>query len=85
MTKGNEYGSLRIKLTTIEFLKGMKEAFDASYSKKFTMDEFINQMAAAVEDGDPGVWDIYCTKQIQKHELKEKIEASQLMRKNKNK
>lgn len=85
MTNGNEYGSLRVKLSTIEFLKDMKEAFDASYGKKFTIDEFINQMAASVEDGDPGVWDIYCTKQAQKDELKEKIVNSQRLREKKNK
>lgn len=80
MTNGNEYGSLRVKLSTIEFLKDMKEAFDASYGKKFTMDEFINQMAASVEDGDPGVWDIYCTQQAQREELMDKIRASQQLR-----
>lgn len=85
MTNHNEYGSIRVKLSTIEFLKDMKEAFDASYGKKFTMDEFINQMAASVEDGDPGVWDIYCTQQTQKKELKIKISKSQKMRAQKNK
>lgn len=85
MTNSNEYGSIRVKLSTIEFLKDMKEAFDASYGKKFTMDEFINQMAASVEDGDPGVWDIYCTQQTQKKELKIKISKSQKMRAQKNK
>lgn len=85
MTNSNEYGSIRVKLSTIEFLKDLKEAFDASYGKKFTMDEFINQMAASVEDGDPGVWDIYCTQQTQKKELKIKISKSQKMRAQKNK
>lgn len=80
MTNSNEYGSIRVKLSTIEFLKDMKEAFDASYGKKFTMDEFINQMAASVKDGDPGVWDIYCTQQAQREELMDKIRASQQLR-----
>jgi len=83
MAHGKEYGygSLRIKAETIEFLKEMKEAFEDSYQKKFTMDEFIRQMAASVEDGDQGVWEIYCMKQAQKNELKAKIEESQLRRK----
>jgi len=80
MTNRNEYGSIRVKLSTIEFLKEFKEAFDASYGKKFTMDEFINQMAASVEDGDPGVWDIYCMKQTQKKALQAKIDESQKLR-----
>lgn len=74
------YGSLRIKTETIEFLKEMKEAFEASYQKRFTMDEFIRQMAASVEEGDQGVWEIYCIKQVQKDELKAKIEESQKLR-----
>lgn len=85
MTNRNEYGSIRVKLSTIEFLKDMKEAFDASYGKKFTMDEFINQMAASVEDGDPGVWEIYCIKQVQKAELQKKIIESQQLRERKKK
>lgn len=74
MKSNNEYGSIRVKLSTIDFLKDMKEAFEASYGKKFTMDEFIRQMAASVEEGDPGVWDIYCLKVSQKEELEKKIE-----------
>lgn len=85
MINGNEYGSIRVKLSTIEFLKEMKEAFDASYGKKFTMDEFINQMAASIEDGDPGVWEIYCTQKVQKEELQAKIRVSQQLREKKSK
>jgi len=82
MAHGKEYGygSLRIKTETIEFLKEMKEAFEDSYQKKFTMDEFIRQMAASVEDGNQGVWEIYCMKQAQKNELMAKIEESQKLR-----
>ena len=81
-TKYN-YGALRLKRDTIEFLKDMKDAFEDSYGKKFTMDSFIRQMASAVEDGDPGVWDIYCTKQNQRIELMAKIKASRQIRENK--
>lgn len=80
-----DYGTLRLKQGTIDFLKDMKLAFEASYQKKFTMSEFIEQMATSVEDGDPGVWDIYCTQQAQKEELKKKVEASRKMREKKNK
>lgn len=78
--KDYDFGTLRLKRDTIEFLKEMKQAFDASYGKKFTMDEYVRQMAAAVEDGDPGVWEIYCTQQAQKNELRAKIVESQKMR-----
>lgn len=80
MAQDSGYGALRIKPETIEFLRGLKNAFDASYGKKFTMDEFVRQMAAAIEDGDPGVWEIYCTQQAQKEELQQKVEASRKMR-----
>lgn len=76
-----DYGTLRLKQSTIDFLKDMKLAFEASYQKKFTMSEFLEQMTNSVEDGDPGVWEIYCTQQAQKNELRTKIEASQRMRK----
>ena len=80
MTHEKEYGSLRVKNDTLDLLKVMKEAFEASYGKKFTVDEFLRQLADAVEDGDPGVWEIYCTMQTQRDELKEKVEASRRMR-----
>lgn len=84
-TKDYDYGTLRLKRDTIEFLKEMKAAFEDSYQHHFTMDEFIKQMAASVEEGDQGVWDIYCIKQAQKDELMAKIADSQRLRELKNK
>lgn len=55
-----EYGNYRLRKSTIEFLRRMKMAFELSYEKDFTNDEFIKQMAASVEDGDVGVWEIFC-------------------------
>ena len=78
--KDYNFGVLRLKRDTIDFLKDMKEAFEVSYDRKFTMDEFIRQMAASVEAGDPGVWDIHCVLQSQRDELKAKAIASQKMR-----
>lgn len=82
MTKLKDYsfGTIRLKKDTVDFLKDMKEAFEASYGSKFTMDGFIRQMAASVEAGDPGVWDVFCTIKAQKDELREKVEASQKLR-----
>lgn len=85
MAQRSDYGTLRIKPETIELLKELKDAFDASYGKRFTMDEFVRQMAASIEEGDPGVWEIYCTQQAQKEELQQKVEASRKMREKKNK
>lgn len=55
-----EYGAYKLEKSTIEFLRRMKMAFELSYEKEFTNDEFIRQMAASVEDGDLAVWEIYC-------------------------
>ena len=55
-----EYGSYRLKKSTIEYLRRMKMAFELSYAKDFTNDDFIKQMAASVEDGDVAVWEIFC-------------------------
>lgn len=55
-----EYGAYKLKKSTIEFLRRMKMAFELSYEKEFTNDEFVKQMAASVEDGDVAVWEIYC-------------------------
>lgn len=85
MTQRSDYGTLRIKPETIELLRGLKDAFDASYGKKFTMDEFVRQMAAAIEEGDPGVWEIYCTQQAQKEELQQKVANSRKLREQKKK
>ena len=84
MAKENEYGALRVKTDTVEFLKDLKAAFEVSYNKKFTMDEFLRQMATSVEDGDPAAWEIYCTMQTQKDELKKKAEEAQRLREKNN-
>ena len=69
MAKENEFGAFRLKKETVEFLQTMKQAFELSYGKKFTNDEFIHQMAASVEEGDVNVWELYCTIEMQKDEL----------------
>ena len=72
MTKENEYGAFRLKKDTIEFLRSMKEAFELSYNREFTNDDFIRQMAGSVEEGDVAVWEIYCENEMRKDELRER-------------
>ena len=69
MATESEYGAFRLRKDTLEFLQTMKQAFELSYGKKFTNDEFVKQMAASVDEGDVGVWEIYCTMELQKEEL----------------
>ncbi len=67
MANNTRYGALRLKKDTIEYLQLMKQAFEISYGKSFSNDEFIKKMAASVEDGDTAVWETFC-------ELSDKIE-----------
>ena len=70
-----DFGNYRLKKETIDFLKRMKQAFEVTYNKPFTNDEFIKQMAASVEEGDVAVWEMYATIEQQKEELEQKAET----------
>lgn len=74
-TKG-VFGALRLKRETLKELSDMKKAFEISYQKEMSNDEFIRQLMAAVEGGDPAVWDAYCSLR----ELTEKLERKALER-----
>lgn len=52
-----EYGALRLKKDTIEYLKDVKLAFESSYLQRFTFDEFARRLVACVEDAEPAVWE----------------------------
>ena len=69
MAMDNEFGAFRLKKDTVEFLKDLKQAYELAYEETFTNDEFIQQVAASVEEGDVAVWEIYCAIQQQKEEL----------------
>lgn len=60
MREPNKYKALRLREETLDKLRIMKRAFEIAYRKDFTNDDFISQMAASVEDGDPAVWEFYC-------------------------
>lgn len=74
------FGNYRLKKETIAFLKMMKHAFEVTYNKPFTNDEFIKQMAASVEDGDVAVWEMFATIEQQKEELEQKAETIRRIR-----
>lgn len=52
--------SLCVKKETLNYLKRMKLAFEMTYNQPFSVDDFLMQMAAAVEDGDCAVWETFC-------------------------
>lgn len=54
-----DFGALRLTRPVLEDLKDLKVAFESCYLERMTNDQFIGHLIAAVEDGDPGVWDNY--------------------------
>ena len=56
-TNGN---SLKLEAQTIDYMVKLKTAFETIYNKSFTIDEFIMQMSASVEEGDVAVWEEMC-------------------------
>lgn len=54
------FGSLRLKWDTLERMKHLKIAFESTYGKEMTNDEFVGQLIAAVEEGDMAVWARFC-------------------------
>lgn len=55
--------TLTLDNSTIDSLLKMKRAYEMVYNKEFTMDEFVIQMSASVEEGDVAVWEEYCKAQ----------------------
>lgn len=53
------YGSLRLTKEMLEELKDLKLAFESCYMERLTFDEFMRKLIAAVEDGEPGVWETF--------------------------
>ena len=52
--------SLTLERETIDYLLKMKQAYETAYERDFTLDEFIMQMSASVEEGDVAVWEEMC-------------------------
>ena len=69
-----EYGAFRLKKDTIDNLRILKKAFELCYEEDFTNDELIEQMAAAVEEGDVAVWETYCELNSKLIELRDKAQ-----------
>lgn len=73
MAKENDYGAFRLRKETVEYLKTLKQAFELSYGRSFTNDDFIKQMATSVEEGDVAVWEVFCELSEKLDELKERV------------
>jgi len=55
-----KYGNFRLRQEIIEKLKDMRLAFESSYGRRMTNDEFIEKLIASVEGSEPAVWEAYC-------------------------
>lgn len=60
MELDQDSNSITLEPQTIDYLVKMKTAFETIYGKSFTIDEFLMQMSASVEEGDVAVWDEMC-------------------------
>ena len=74
------FSAFRIKKDTVKFLQDMKRAYEISYGREYSNDEFIKQMAAAVENGDSAVWEIYSKMQSTQKELEEMAAINRRLR-----
>lgn len=55
----NAFSAFRLKKDTVKFLQDMKRAFEISYGREFSNDEFIHQLSASISKGDPSTWEIF--------------------------
>lgn len=74
MDKRKDYAVFKVTKGTMKYLQDMKKAFELSYQKEMTNDEFIMQMAASVEAGDLGAWELLCQMQMDEKHLVEMAE-----------
>lgn len=58
---GNNYGALRLPRESIEDFRLVKIAMEANYGRKFSSEKVIAKMIASLEDGDPAVYETYCS------------------------
>ena len=63
------FSAFRLKKDTVKYLQDLKRAFEISYGREFSNDDFINQ--ASVKNGDPSVWEIFNKLKDTQKELEE--------------
>ena len=81
-TQNNKNGTVAVRLhkETLEYIKGVKEAYEAANGKKYIMDEFITILVNNVKEIEPDIYEIYEIKQQLNRTLREKIAASIMRR-----
>ncbi len=61
-----KYANLRFSPDVFTSLMDMKLAFESSYGRHMTHDEFLEKLIASVEGGEPAVWEAFCGIQTKK-------------------
>lgn len=69
------FKSIRVPEPLMEEMKVLKSAYEECYGKKMTFEDVIRKMMSSIEDGDPAVWEMFCTIQSSREEMQEKINA----------
>ena len=54
-----KFGNFRLRQENIEKLKDLRLAFESSYARRMTNDEFIEKLIASVEGSEPAVWEAF--------------------------
>lgn len=65
------FSAFRLKKDTVKFLQDLKRAFEISFGREFSNDEFINQMSKSISKGDPATWEIFNKLKDTQKELEE--------------
>ena len=75
MNEKMTFKSIRVPEPLMEDMKALKSAFEECNGKKMTFEDVIRTMMASVEEGNPAVWEMYCTIQASREEMQERINA----------
>lgn len=57
---GKTYGALRLPRESLNDFQYVKIAMEVNYGKIFSSEKVLSQLIAALEDGDPAVYETYC-------------------------
>lgn len=66
MARKTKYGAMRLRMKTLETLRGLKKAYEECYGIPLTYDAFVCKLMDSVEAGDPAVWDAFCRRDMER-------------------
>ena len=78
MDKNYDFVSFRIKKDTFKSLNEIKDAYEEFCDKRFTLDDFIQELIEALSKSEPEFWDIFNEKKRLMEMLREKMESARM-------